>query len=163
MRFLAKIAKLNYLFWSPKMSNREKLLARKFSNCQITKFNSRKIFHKLVIREIWSFCLIQCLLICMFSRPSINSVICAKKVFIFTYILKRLSRGYVSIFSPWCVFFSTSTIFYQIFGSQNLLNLPDEGTSWVKKIPENNGGRWDKCTARWEYLLRSFSKPQINR
>ena len=113
-------------------------------------------------REIWSFCLI-CLLICVFSRTSIIFVIYAKEVLIFTDMLKRLSRGYVSIFSPCCAFFSVFTIFYQISGRQNLLYLPDEGTSWVQKIPEKNGGRWDKCTERWEYLLRSFSKPQAVR
>ena len=93
LRFFAKITKLNYFFWSPKMSNCENLLPRKFSNCRITKTNSSKIFHKLMNREIWSFCLIQCILICVFSRPSIIFVICAKKYSFLLTCLKDFHVG----------------------------------------------------------------------
>ena len=34
-----------------------------------------------------------------------------------------------------------------------------KSTSWVLNIPEQNGRRWEKCTARWEYFHTPTWKP----
>ena len=69
-RISAKFAKIHFFFDCPKCRYAKINFREIFQNWRFAKINSRKIFQELMKCEYWSFCLIQCLLNQVFSRPS---------------------------------------------------------------------------------------------